>query len=661
MHTLKTRTSSCPEAVPESPRHTLFFRVFRVFRGWARSGVFAPMYIGLRAYCARFVHPVHSVHVFVPRLSGMSCPRHSPKGIAMSRNIPISAALLFLFLSVGLAGCGSGPEPVEPAVVVVYTALGRDVLETHPRSLRAQDRHPCSGRVRHGGLEDHRAGEPPHRREGTPPGRRILEQRSRANYRPETERRTRTLRIAARCGHTPPGSRTSKPTGPASPPGAASSSTTPTWSRTRPRRSTRSSTRSGPDAPAVAKPLFGTTATHAAALFALWGDEQARAFFQGLRKQRRGHPGGERDGARSRRGGRVRHRPDGHGRRERRDRGPPARALAVPPTRAKAAWARWSSRTRWRLLKAARIPKAARPLIDFLLSPEVEAQLAGMRSIQIPLNPGVTAPDTVPVLGDIKWHGREFRRRSRGNGRQLRVSSNRSFSNNGMGPVMKPGDETRLSYRVCRAAVALVFAAVVLVPVAMVLLRSVWTESGFGIGAYRAVLVEPRQWTLLGNTLKLAGATAFMATVLGAPFGFALEYLRVPGRRLLMLAAAAAFLIPPYTTVIAWVDLLGEAGVIAKARLGDGRVPLAPSQDLQPRRRGPGARVVPLSPCCADHRAGVAPIRRAIRGGRRPARRQGANVLLGPPTHCRPRNRHRRACSCFFWPLSNSPCPLYSR
>jgi iron(III) transport system substrate-binding protein len=33
----------------------------------------------------------------------------------------------------------------------------------------------------------------------------------------------------------------------------------------------------------IAKPLFGTTATHAACLFAAWGDEKAKAYFQALK------------------------------------------------------------------------------------------------------------------------------------------------------------------------------------------------------------------------------------------------------------------------------------------------------------------------------------------------------------------------------------------
>ncbi len=34
----------------------------------------------------------------------------------------------------------------------------------------------------------------------------------------------------------------------------------------------------------IAKPLFGTTATHAACLFAAWGDDKAKDFFRGVKR-----------------------------------------------------------------------------------------------------------------------------------------------------------------------------------------------------------------------------------------------------------------------------------------------------------------------------------------------------------------------------------------
>ena len=37
----------------------------------------------------------------------------------------------------------------------------------------------------------------------------------------------------------------------------------------------------------IAKPLFGTTATHAACLFAAWGDDEAKEFFRGVKRNAR--------------------------------------------------------------------------------------------------------------------------------------------------------------------------------------------------------------------------------------------------------------------------------------------------------------------------------------------------------------------------------------
>src|SRR5690606_12090173 len=53
------------------------------------------------------------------------------------------------------------------------------------------------------------------------------------------------------------------------------------------------------------------------------------------------------------------------------------------------------------LVKGGPHPESGRRLIDFLLRPETESALAASRSIQIPLQPGATAPDRVPNLDTI--------------------------------------------------------------------------------------------------------------------------------------------------------------------------------------------------------------------------------------------------------------------
>ena len=53
------------------------------------------------------------------------------------------------------------------------------------------------------------------------------------------------------------------------------------------------------------------------------------------------------------------------------------------------------------LVKGGPNPEGAKRLIEYLLRPGVEKRLAESRSIQIPLNPTVSAPESVPAISDI--------------------------------------------------------------------------------------------------------------------------------------------------------------------------------------------------------------------------------------------------------------------
>ena len=153
--------------------------------------------------------------------------------------------------------------------------------------------------------------------------------------------------------------------------------------------------------PAMAKPLFGTTATHAACLFAAWGDRRAEEFFRKLQRNEIQIVSGNKQVAMAVGGGRADfgltdtddaleeiakgmpvtiiypdQRPDGRG------------TLFIPNTLA--------------IIRGCPHPAAARQLVDYLLSPEVEAMLAACPSAQIPLNPNVQAPDRVKTPGRIR-------------------------------------------------------------------------------------------------------------------------------------------------------------------------------------------------------------------------------------------------------------------
>jgi iron(III) transport system substrate-binding protein len=134
----------------------------------------------------------------------------------------------------------------------------------------------------------------------------------------------------------------------------------------------------------IAKPLFGTTATHAACLFAAWGDEKATSYFRDLKANGVQVLSGNKQVATAVSSGQIAfgltdtddamgeilagqsvaivypdREPDGIG------------TLFIPNVLA--------------ITKGAPHPEAAEALASYLLSPEVEAILADGPSVQIPL------------------------------------------------------------------------------------------------------------------------------------------------------------------------------------------------------------------------------------------------------------------------------------
>lgn len=149
----------------------------------------------------------------------------------------------------------------------------------------------------------------------------------------------------------------------------------------------------------IANPLFGTTSMHAAALFAVLGEEKAQAFFAGFTAN---------EGKMLSSNGEVRRRvaagefalgitdtddvnvarlegkpvgmvyPDANG----------MGTLIVPNCAV--------------LIANGPNPDTGRRFIDYLLQPETEKALAESEAAQIPLRPGVPVPETVPSIGRLK-------------------------------------------------------------------------------------------------------------------------------------------------------------------------------------------------------------------------------------------------------------------
>jgi iron(III) transport system substrate-binding protein len=144
----------------------------------------------------------------------------------------------------------------------------------------------------------------------------------------------------------------------------------------------------------IAKPIAGTTATHAACLFAVLGEEKAKQFFRDLKANGVRILSGNKQVAESVAAGELAvgltDTDDAMG--EVRDGRPVTIAyldaaddqigtLFIPNTLA--------------IVKGCPHPEQARALVDYLLSPPVEAALAKGPSAQIPLNPAVEVPAQV--------------------------------------------------------------------------------------------------------------------------------------------------------------------------------------------------------------------------------------------------------------------------
>ena len=152
---------------------------------------------------------------------------------------------------------------------------------------------------------------------------------------------------------------------------------------------------------AMAKPLFGTTATHAACLFAVWGDRRAKEFFQKVKRNEVQILSGNKQVAMAVAGGQA-----AFGLTDTDDalievkKGMPV--TIVYPDQDRGGLGTLFIPNTLAIVRGGPNPEAARRLVDYLLSPEVETTLAAGPSAQIPLNPNVKAPTQVQTPRTIR-------------------------------------------------------------------------------------------------------------------------------------------------------------------------------------------------------------------------------------------------------------------
>lgn len=152
---------------------------------------------------------------------------------------------------------------------------------------------------------------------------------------------------------------------------------------------------------AIAKPLFGTTATHGACLFSVWGDERAKEFFRRLKGNGIRVLGGNKQVAQAVASGEI-----AFGLTDTDDaiielENGQSVALVYPDREDEQLGTLFIPNT-LAIIKGCPHPRAARQLIDHLLSPDVERRLALGVSAQIPLGPDVDIQPRVETPRTVK-------------------------------------------------------------------------------------------------------------------------------------------------------------------------------------------------------------------------------------------------------------------
>lgn len=151
----------------------------------------------------------------------------------------------------------------------------------------------------------------------------------------------------------------------------------------------------------IAKPLFGTTATHAACLFSYWGDERAKQFFRELKQNEVSIESGNKQVALRVASGQLAFgMTDTDDAMIEIDAGRPV-VIVYPDQQVDGLGTLFIPNT-LALIKGSPNGQNARRLVDHLLSVEVEARLAAGASAQIPLNLKVQAPARVQTPATLR-------------------------------------------------------------------------------------------------------------------------------------------------------------------------------------------------------------------------------------------------------------------
>ena len=102
-------------------------------------------------------------------------------------------------------------------------------------------------------------------------------------------------------------------------------------------------------------------------------------------------------------------------------------------------------------------------------------------------------------------------------------------------------------------------------PLFQVMIRSVIVDGAFSFDHYIEVFQRPRNFAAVRNSLTVAGASTFFATVLGTLAAFIVVRTDIPFKAVVKFLFLLPFAIPPLFAAMGWVQLLGPVGYVTRA------------------------------------------------------------------------------------------------
>jgi len=157
----------------------------------------------------------------------------------------------------------------------------------------------------------------------------------------------------------------------------------------------------------IAKPLFGTTATHASVLFSLWGRERAEEYFGQLKRNARVMSGNKQVALSVARGELAFGLTDTDDAIIEIEGGQPV--VMVYPDQGEGQMGTLFIPNTLCIIKGCPHPEAARELVDYLLGPKVERQLALGPSAQFPISSDVAQRSRAAPDQPVRWVEVDFR------------------------------------------------------------------------------------------------------------------------------------------------------------------------------------------------------------------------------------------------------------